>query len=48
MSSWLLLSVAAVYLYVAAEQCRKGNYGLALAFFGYAFSNVGMLYATHK
>lgn len=49
MSGGLILLVGAAYLYCAAEQLHRRNYGLALAFFGYAVSNVGMYYAaTHK
>lgn len=46
MSGGLLFGVAAVYLYCAYEQMRRNNPGLALAFFGYALSNVGMYYAA--
>lgn len=46
MSHGLLILVAAIYLYVAAEQWYKGNPGIALAFFGYAVSNIGILMTT--
>lgn len=46
MSGWLLLGIALVYLYCAHEQWSRNNHGLALAFFGYALSNVGMYYAA--
>jgi hypothetical protein len=45
-SSGLLIFVAGIYLYVAFEQWRKGNIGVAAAFFGYAVSNIGMCYAA--
>lgn len=49
MSGGLILLVGVVYLYCAGEQFYRRNYGLALAFFGYAISNVGMYYAaTYK
>lgn len=46
MSGWLILFVGAIYLYCAAEQASRRNYGLALAFFGYAVSNIGMYYTA--
>jgi len=46
MSAHLILFVGGVYLYVAADQFAKNNPGLAIAFFGYALSNVGLFYAA--
>lgn len=46
MSGHLILIVSAAYLYVAAEQWYKGNTGIALAFFGYAVSNIGLYHAA--
>lgn len=46
MSSPLILAVGAVYLVVAADQAHKGNHGMALAWFGYALSNVGLAWAA--
>lgn len=48
MSGPILLVVSSMYLYVAAEQFTRGKFGLGLAFFGYALSNVGMYYAARQ
>lgn len=42
MSSWLIAMTGLVYAYVAIEQGLKGNIGLAIAYTGYAFSNIGL------
>jgi hypothetical protein len=42
MSAWLILLVGVIYLYIAIEQYFKGSPGLAIAYAGYAFSNVGL------
>ena len=42
MSTPLILCVAVVYLLVAVDQWRKGDGGMALAWLGYALSNVGL------
>jgi len=46
MSAPLILAVGAVYLFVAWEQAMRGNYGMSLAWFGYALANVGLAYAA--
>jgi hypothetical protein len=46
MSGSLLLLVSGIYLYISAEQCYKCNYGVSVAFFGYALSNVGMYWVS--
>ena len=46
MSAPLILAVGAVYLFVAWDQAMKGNYGMALAWSGYALANVGLAYAA--
>ena len=48
MSSNLILFVGLIYLYVAVEQGIKGNIGMAIAFAGYAFSNVGLFLLATK
>jgi hypothetical protein len=48
MSSNLILFVGLIYLYVAIEQGIKGNLGMAIAFGGYAFSNVGLYLLAAK
>lgn len=40
MSSGLILFVGVIYLFVSADQLRKGS--MALAWFGYALSNIGL------
>ena len=47
MSSWLVAIVGVVYAYIAIEQYLKGNSAMAIVFFGYAFSNIG-LYLSAK
>lgn len=43
----LILVVSAIYVYVACEQCWKGNQWLGLAFLSYAVANIAM-YQTAK
>ena len=42
MSGWLIIFVAVIYTYVAVEQYLSGNSGMAIAYAGYAFSNIGL------
>lgn len=42
MSGWLIALTGLVYAYVAAEQAVRGNPGMAIAYAGYAFANVGL------
>lgn len=42
MSGWLIALTGAIYAYVALEQGLKGNTGMAIAYSGYAFSNIGL------
>lgn len=42
MSAPLIAGVGMVYLWIAVEQCMKGNPGMAICFGGYALANVGM------
>ncbi len=44
MSPWLLAIVAAIYIYVCYDLYMIGKYGLALAFFAYAISNIGFIW----
>jgi len=48
MSSWLILLTGLIYLYIAIEQGVKGNYGMLIAYAGYAFSNVGLYMLATK
>lgn len=42
MSGWLIAITGLIYAYVAIEQGVKGNIGLAIAYTGYAFANIGL------
>jgi hypothetical protein len=42
MSAWLIILTGAIYAYVSLEQGMKGNTGMAMAYAGYAFSNIGL------
>lgn len=48
MSSPLIIAVGAVYLVVAADQLRHGQYGMAIAWAGYAISNCGLAWAAWR
>ncbi|MEY3203936.1 MAG: hypothetical protein RLZZ21_267 [Planctomycetota bacterium] len=42
MSGWLIATTGLIYAYVALEQGLRGNHGLAIAYSGYAFANIGL------
>lgn len=42
MSGWLIILTGLIYAYVAAEQIARGNNAMAIAYSGYAFSNIGL------
>lgn len=42
MSGPLIAITGLIYLYVAVDQFRRANTGMAIAYLGYAFSNVGL------
>lgn len=46
MSSWLVVLIGLVYLGISADQFFKNNMGVALMFFGYALSNVGIYFTV--
>jgi len=48
MSGWLIALTGAIYLYVSMEQVQKGNLGMGIAYFGYAFSNIGLYLLASK
>lgn len=48
MSSWLIILTGGIYAYVAFEQGIKGNMGMAIAYAGYAFSNIGLFLLATK
>jgi hypothetical protein len=47
MAAWLIAGIGIVYLVVAVDLFVRGNWGLGIAFLGYAFANVG-LYMSAK
>lgn len=42
MSAALIILVGFIYAYVAVDQYANGNSGMAIAYAGYAFSNIGL------
>lgn len=46
MSGNLIIVTGVIYAYVAFEQYRAHNLGMAIAYSGYAFSNVGLWLLT--
>lgn len=48
MSSWLIALVGLIYLIISLDLYQSGKSGLALAFFGYALSNVGLWLAARN
>lgn len=48
MSSWLIALTGLIYAYVAGELIFKGNVPLAIAYAGYAFSNIGLYLVAVK
>jgi len=42
MSGWLIALTGLIYAYVSFEQFMKGNAGMAAAYAGYAFANIGL------
>ena len=48
MSSWLIAFTGIIYMYVALEQGYKGNFGMLIAYTGYAFANIGLYMLATK
>lgn len=48
MAAWLIALTGVIYAYVAADLAWQGKTGLALAYCGYAFSNVGLYLAARN
>lgn len=48
MSGNLILFTGLIYLYVALEQGYRGNYGMLIAYLGYAFANIGLYMLASK
>jgi len=46
MSAWLIGIVTVIYLGVAISFALEGKPGMAVAFLGYAFANVGLIWAS--
>jgi hypothetical protein len=46
MSGWLIALTGCIYVAVAFDLAAHGKYGLAIAYAGYAFANVGLWLAA--
>lgn len=46
MAPWLIVFTGFIYLWVAADLAYHHKLGLALAYLGYAFANVGLYMAA--
>jgi len=46
MAAWLIAVIGVVYAVVGVSLLLEGKQGLGIAFFGYAFSNVGLWMAA--
>jgi len=42
MTGPLIILVGVIYAYVAVDQYMSGNSGMAIAYAGYSFSNIGL------
>jgi hypothetical protein len=48
MAGWLIALTGCIYAYVAADLAWSGKEGLAIAYMGYAFANVGLYLAATR
>ena len=48
MSAWLIVLTGLIYAYISIEQGYKGNFGMAICYFGYALGNVGLFMMATK
>jgi hypothetical protein len=48
MSPWLIAFTGVVYLVVALDLARVGKHGLAVAYLGYAFANIGLYLSARE
>jgi hypothetical protein len=48
MAAPLIALTGLIYAYVAADLAYRGRYDLALAYLGYAVSNIGLFYAARN
>ncbi len=46
MSGWLIALTGCIYIAVAIDLAAHGKHGLAIAYAGYAFANVGLWMAA--
>lgn len=46
MAAWLIALTGCIYAYVSCDLAWRGRYDLALAYAGYAFSNIGLYLAA--
>jgi hypothetical protein len=46
MAAWLIALTGCIYAYVSCDLAWQGKHGLALAYAGYAFSNIGLYIAA--
>jgi hypothetical protein len=46
MAPWLIALTGGIYLVVAADLALHGKVGLAVAYLGYSFANVGLFLAA--
>lgn len=46
MSAGLIAFIGLIYAYICGEQAFKGQYAMALIYFGYALGNGGMWWIT--
>jgi len=46
MAPWLIAVCGVIYLVVAVDLAVRGKVGLAIAYAGYAFSNIGLYMAA--
>lgn len=48
MSAWLIIVTGMIYAYIACEQLYRGNVWMAVVYFGYSFSNIGLYMLATK
>lgn len=48
MAGWLIALTGVIYAWVAADLAWSGRTGLAIAYAGYAFANVGLYLAATR
>ena len=46
MAAWLIAVTGVIYAFVSCDLAWRGRYDLALAYAGYAFSNIGLYFAA--